>query len=318
MFEDLHWADPSTLEVLDALVRRARQLPLLVALTCRPEFAARWHEHTHFTGVTLGRLSRSQSTNIVSRVTGGKPLPEDLVSLIVEKTDGVPLFLEELTRAVVESQAVQDQGDRYAYRGTFNKMSIPATLHDSLMARLDRLIPVKEIAQIGAAIGREFSYELLRAVSPMPNVQFGEALDKLVRSELVFQRGEPPAASYTFKHALVRDAAYDSLLKTKRQTLHAQIANVLEGPFQHVAAREPELVAHHFTEAALYEQAIPYWLEAGQRALARTALAEAVAQLSTALAVNGSLPSSVAQELQELRIRMLLGTAERMYRVNGV
>ena len=309
LFEDAHWADPTTLEVLNTLIDRAEALPLLVLITYRPEFEPAWTARAHVTALALTRLSRAQSASVVLRVAGNKPLPADLVAQVVDKTDGVPLFLEELTKAVLEASIVHELADRYQYSGKVEKLAIPNTLRDSLMARLDRLIPVKEIAQIGAVLGREFSYELVRAVSPMSEAQLNAALDRLVASELVFRRGTPPQASYIFKHALVQDAAYDSLLKSKRQALHAQIAQVLERNFLDSAAGEPEVLAHHFTEADLYTRAVPYWMEAGQRALNRTALAEAVAHLTRALNVNARLPTSVEQELQELDIRMLLGTA---------
>jgi class 3 adenylate cyclase/tetratricopeptide (TPR) repeat protein len=309
LFEDAHWADPTTLEVLNALIDRAETLPLLVLITFRPEFEPPWIARGHATPLSLTRLSRAQSASVVLRVSGSKPLPPDLVAQIVDKTDGVPLFLEELTKAVLESGMVRELSDHFEYSGKIEKLTIPSTLRDSLMARLDRLIPVKEIAQIGAVLGREFSYELVHAVSLMNEAQLNEALDKLVASELVFRRGTAPLATYIFKHALVQDAAYESLLKSKRQALHAQIAQVLERQFLDTATGEPEVLAHHFSEAALYAEAVPYWMKAGERALHRTALAEAVAHLTQALHTNGRLPASVEQELRELDIRMLLGTA---------
>jgi len=309
LFEDAHWADPSTLEVMNALIDRTESIPLLVLVTYRPEFEPPWLSRAHVTPLTLTRLSRAQSASIVLRVAGGKPLPSDLVTQVVDRTDGVPLFLEELTKAVLESKMVQDRGDRYDYSGEVEQIAIPNTLRDSLMARLDRLIPVKEIAQIGAVLGREFSYELVQKVSLMSEPLLREALDKFVASELVFRRGTPPEATYIFKHALVQDAAYDSLLKSKRQALHAQIAQVLEKQFLESATGEPEVLARHFTEAGRHERAVGYWIQAGERALSRTALAEAVAHLSMALKENERLPAAAERDLQELQIRMLLGTA---------
>jgi predicted ATPase len=314
LFEDAHWADPSTLEVLSALVDRGETLPLLVMITYRPEFQPPWLSRAHVTPIALTRLSRAQGASIVLRVANNKPLPADLVAQIVDKTDGVPLFLEELTKAVLESSMVSELPDRYDYSGKLEKLAIPSTLRDSLMARLDRLIPVKEIAQIGAVLGREFSYELVHAISPMSESQLIEALDKLVGSELVFRRGTPPNATYIFKHALVQDAAYESLLKGKRQALHAQIAQVIEQRLPSKAHSEPELIAHHYTEAGMAETAIPYWITAGQRALDRTALAEAVAHLSSALHANDLTPASRERDLRELDIRMLLGTAYLSYK----
>ena len=314
LFEDAHWADPTSIEVLSALIDRVEKLPLLVLLTYRPEFQPPWLSRAHVTPIALTRLSRAQGASIVLRVAQDKPLPGELVTQIVDKTDGVPLFLEELTKAVLESDMLVDLEDRYDYSGKVEKLAIPNTLRDSLMARLDRLIPVKEIAQIGAVLGREFSYELVAAVSPMSEGQLNEALDKLMASELVFRRGSPPAAVYTFKHALVQDAAYDSLLKSKRQALHAQIAQAIEQRFPDKVNTEPELLAHHYTEAGIYERAVPLWVQSGQLALSRTALAEAVAHLARALRINEQLPPSGERELQELNIRMLLGTAYLSFR----
>jgi len=309
LFEDLHWADPTTLEVLAALVDRTEQLPLLVLTTCRPEYESSWKARSHVTLVPLSRLSRTQGASIVLRVAGSKPLPSDLVSLIVDKTDGVPLFLEELTKTVLESAMVVDLGDRYDYTGELNRMGVPATLRDSLMTRLDRLIPVKEIAQIGACLGREFSYELVRAISPMDEVQLGEALEKLADAELVSRRGTPPEAVYTFKHALVQDAAYDSLLKSRRQSLHAEIARILEIRFPSIRDTRPELIAHHYTAAAMAEQAVGYWKRAGELAHTRIALHEAIAHLEHGLEVALTLPPSQIRDRHELELRGQLGMA---------
>jgi hypothetical protein len=308
LFEDVHWADPSTLEVLSALIDRTEKLPLLVLITYRPEFTPPWTSRAHVTQLALSRLSRAQGASIVLRVSG-KGLPSELVSQIVDKTDGVPLFLEELTKAVLESNIVVDAGDRYAYSGRVEKLAIPNTLRDSLMARLDRLIPVKEVAQIGACLGRQFSYELLEAVSPMKGEQLDEALDKLLASELVFRRGTPPTATYIFKHALVQDAAYDSLLKSKRQTLHGQIAAVIEQRFPSKAETEPELLAHHYTEAAEISIAIPYWQRAGELAQHRVALQEAIGHFQRALQLTRSLPASAERDAREIHLRALLGIA---------
>jgi predicted ATPase len=256
--------------------------------------------------LVLTRLSRTQGASIVLRVAD-KPLPSELVSQIVDKTDGVPLFLEELTKAVLESTMLADLGDRYDYSGKVDRLAIPDNLRDSLMARLDRLIPVKEIAQIGACLGRTFSYELVRAVAPMAEAELGRALDKLSASELVFQRGTPPDAVYTFKHALVQDAAYDSLLKTKRQALHAQIAEALKNHFPAKTEVEPELLAHHYTEAGLIDTAIPYWQKAGEVAQNRVALQEAMSYYERGLDLTAHLPASKVRDTHELRLRALLG-----------
>jgi predicted ATPase len=218
LYEDVHWIDPSTLELLDLVIERIRQLPVLVLVTFRPEFQPPpWAGQAHMTTLTMSRLGRRQGADLVARVTGDKPLPAEVVDQIVARTDGVPLFVEELTKTVLESGLLRDAGDRYELSGPLPPRAIPTTLHDSLIARLDRSASVKEVAQIGAVIGREFSHKLLGAVSPMAADQLSDSLEQLVQSELVFRRGEAPEATYTCKHAQVQDAAYQSLLKSKRQ-----------------------------------------------------------------------------------------------------
>jgi class 3 adenylate cyclase len=231
LFEDIHWADPTTLEVIDLLIHRVRNIPLLAVLTHRPEFSSRWSHYGHVAALTLTKLTRSQGSAMVSRLCGGKALPADLLEQILGKTDGVPLFVEELTKSILESADLREAGDRWEYAGRARTLTIPLTLRDSLMARLDRFAPVKEIAQIGAAIGREFSYELIAAVAPHPKPELDHALGQLTASGLAFQQGTPPDAVYTFKHALVQDAAYDSLLRRRRQELHGKIARVIEERF---------------------------------------------------------------------------------------
>ena len=228
LFEDLHWADPTTLEVLDLLIDRVKNVPLLILLTHRPEFQSRWAQHGHVIGLNLSKLTRAQSSAMVSKLAAGKALPGDLLEQIIAKTDGVPLFVEELTKSILESGELKEAADRYEYVGSAHTVTIPATLRDSLMARLDRFMPVKEIAQIGAAIGREFSYELIEAVALRTKGELNSALQQLTASGLAFLRGTPPEATYTFKHALVQDAAYDSLLRSRRQELHGKIARVIE------------------------------------------------------------------------------------------
>jgi len=228
LFEDLHWADPTTLEVLDLLIDRVKNVPLLILLTHRPEFQSRWAQHGHVIGLNLSKLTRAQSSAMVSKLAAGKALPGDLLEQIIAKTDGVPLFVEELTKSILESGELKEAADRYEYVGSAHTVTIPATLRDSLMARLDRFMPVKEIAQIGAAIGREFSYELIEAVALRTKGELNSALQQFTASGLAFLRGTPPEATYTFKHALVQDAAYDSLLRSRRQELHGKIARVIE------------------------------------------------------------------------------------------
>ena len=251
LFEDAHWADPTTLEVLDLLIDRVKKVPLLVVLTHRPEFQPRWSGQGHVGALNLSKLTRTQSTAMVSALAGGKALPGALLEQILTRTDGVPLFVEELTRSILESGELKEAGDHYEYGGPARAVTIPATLRDSLMARLDRFMPVKEIAQIGATIGREFSYELIAAVAPILQAQLDASLVQLCKSGLAFRRGTPPDAVYTFKHALVQDAAYDSLLKSRRQELHAKIARVVEQRFPNAKTTEPEMLAHHLTEAGL-------------------------------------------------------------------
>jgi class 3 adenylate cyclase/tetratricopeptide (TPR) repeat protein len=308
LFEDAHWADPTTLEVMGLLIDRLRGFPLLLVVTHRPEFEPPWERHLHVAAITLSRLSRAQSASLVSHVAP-KPLPPDLIDQIVEKTDGVPLFLEELTKAVLESDLVREAGDRYEHSGSVASVAIPATLRDSLMARLDRLIPVKEIAQIGAALGREFSYEMLAAIARRAGAELDDALERLTRSGLVFRRGTPPDTTYVFKHALVQDAAYESLLVRTRQELHGKIGRVLERQFPATAQSQPELLAHHFTAAGMIEAAIAYWRAAGELASQRLALNEAIAHLTRGLELVAALPASAERDEKELVLRVLLGNA---------
>jgi tetratricopeptide (TPR) repeat protein len=309
LFEDVHWADPTTLEVLDLLVDRVKTLPLLMVVTHRPEFQPRWSGRDHVVALALSRLTRDQSGAIVSGLAGGKPLPARLLEQIVTRTDGVPLFIEELTKAILESGELADAGGHYEYRGIAHPVTIPATLRDSLMARLDRFLPVKEIAQIGAAIGREFSYELITAVAPMRRDEIDDALARLTASGLAFRRGTPPDAVYTFKHALVQDAAYDSLLNRRKQDLHGRIAGAIERDFPSLKVSEPELLARHYTEAGLTEAAIPLWQAAGALALKRMALTEAIAHLNRGLELVRTVPWSSQRDAAELGLRCLLGTA---------
>ena len=305
LFEDAHWADPTTLEVLDLLIDRVKTMPLLVVLTHRPEFQSRWSGQGHVGALNLSKLTRAQSAAMVSALAGGKALPAALLEQILTRTDGVPLFVEELTKAVLESGELKEAGDHYEYAGSARAVTIPATLRDSLMARLDRFMPVKEIAQIGAAIGREFSYEMIAAVAPMPQAQLDDALARLCESGLAFRRGTPPDAVYTFKHALVQDAAYDSLLKSRRQELHAKIARVIEQRFPNIKTTEPEVLAHHLTAAGLAEAAIPLWQAAGELALKRMALTEAIAHLNQGLELVSTLPPSSERDASELGLRSL-------------
>lgn len=311
LWEDVHWADPTSLELLDLMIDRVRSMPLLIVLTHRPEFRARWLQHGHVMALNLPKLTRTQSSAMVARVTGSKALPPNLLDQILTKTDGVPLFVEELTKSILESGELKEMGDHYEYVGSSHHIAIPATLRDSLMARLDRFIPVKEIAQIGAVIGREFSHELISAVAPLPPSEVADALDRLTESGLAFRRGTPPEASYTFKHALVQDAAYDSLLKSRRQDLHARIARIIDERFPAIAQNEPEVLARHYTQGGQLLSAIPLWRKAGEVALGRMALAESISHLKEGLALLETLPRSAERDASELALRVPLGTASQ-------
>jgi class 3 adenylate cyclase len=305
--EDLHWIDPSTLEFLTLLIDQGPTARLLTLLTCRPEFQTPWGFRAHLTPLTLSRLPRPQATQMTVRVTGGKSLPSEVVEQIVTKTDGVPLFVEELTKMVLESGLLWEGEERYELTGPLPPLAIPATLHDSLMARLDRLATVKDMAQLGATIGRTFAYELLQAVSSLDEAMLQHSLRKLVEAELVYQRGVPPQATYTFKHALIQDTAYQSLLKSTRQQYHQRIAQVLAAQFPEIAESQPELVAQHYTEAGFNAQAVDYWQWAGQRAVERSAYVEAIAHLTKGLEVLKTLPNTPESTQQELALHIALG-----------
>jgi predicted ATPase len=311
LFEDAHWADATSLEVLDLMVERVHALPVLVLITFRPEYEAPWTGLSHVTSIALDRLAPAEIETLAERVAG-QPLPREVTAQIVAKTDGVPLFVEELTKAVLEGGLLVAGPQGWRLDGPLPPFAIPATLQDSLAARLDRLAPVKEIAQIGAAIGREFSYPLLRAVAGRDEPALRTALAQLEEAELLFRSGAPPDARYTFKHALVQDTAYETLLRSRRQILHRQIADVLRGEFAAVAAAEPELVAHHLTQAGLDEPAIEWWGKAGDQALRRSAFKEAAAHLGKAIELADKLAAtapSVASGSSRLRLQTSLGNA---------
>ncbi|MFN0316488.1 MAG: AAA family ATPase, partial [Burkholderiales bacterium] len=309
LFEDVHWADPTTLEWIEVLIGRLAQVPLLVLITHRPEFKPSWTRFPNVSALTLNRLSHAQSAAIVARVAGNLPLPSDLVQKIIAKTDGVPLFLEELTKSALESGMIKNAGGYYEYTGSADLDTLPSTLRSSLMARLDRMIPVKEIAQIGACIGREFAFEEVAAVSSMSEWALAEALEKLTATELIFRAGTPPNTRYLFKHALVQEVAYDSLLKSKRQELHARIAKTIEAREPGRRNSEPELLAHHYMRAGHFEAALPCWIAAGQRSFARVALHEAASHFGHALEANEDLAASPARDAKELEIRLALASA---------
>jgi class 3 adenylate cyclase/tetratricopeptide (TPR) repeat protein len=307
MLEDAHWLDPTSRELFDQIVERLQRLPVLLIVTFRPELPPPWMGFSHVILLTVSRLTPLQAQLLVERLTGGKALPAEVADQILARTEGVPLFTEELTKTVLESKFLEDAGDHYILAGPLPALAIPATLHDSLMARLDRLAPAKEVAQISACLGREFDHELLSAVVPLSEAELEAALDQLVAAQLVFRRGVPPATTYIFKHALVRDAAYESLLRKRRQGLHARIANTIESRFPQIAEAQPEVVAHHFSEAGLWEKAVGYWLLAGRMATARSANLEATAHLRAGLASLHHLASGASRSRQELSLHLALG-----------
>jgi predicted ATPase len=307
VWEDLHWADPSTLELLGLLLDQVPTTRLLLVLTCRPEFQPPWALRSYMASLTLTRLMRLQVEEMVLQVTGGKSLPAEVMQQIVAKTDGIPLVVEELVKTRLESGLVLEETDHYVLTGPLPPLAIPATLQDALMARLDRLAAVKEVAQLGAVLGREFSYELLRAVAPLHEPTLQHGLAQLVKAELLYQWGLPPLAQYVFKHALIRDAACQSLLRSTRQQYHQRIAQVLAEQFSETTETQPELLAYHYTEAGLYNQALDYWQRAGQRAMSRSAYMEAVAHLTKGLEVLNTLPDTSMRAQCELNLRLALG-----------
>ena len=307
ILEDLHWTDPSTLELLGLLIKQAPTVSLFILLTCRPEFESPWGLQTHLTPIVLHRFTRPQIETMAVHVTHGKRLPEEVIQHLVEKSDGVPLYMEEMTKAILESEVLSEAADRYELARPLASLTIPATLQDSLMARLDRLEMAKGIAQLGATIGRQFDYALLHAISSMDEETLQRELDRLVEAELLYQRGLGAQSTYSFKHALIRDAAYQSLLRRTRQAYHQRIAQRLEERFPETAASQPEILAHHYTEAACPDQAIGYWRQAGQAAARRSANQEAVRHLSTGLELLSTRPDTPARTQQELALHMALG-----------
>jgi predicted ATPase len=289
IFEDAHWADPTSLELFGRIVDKIPALPVLLIVTYRPEFDPPWIGRPHVTALTLNRLGAREIEAMIDRVTGNKALPESVRQDIIERTDGIPLFVEEMTKAVLEAETESDARSTVAAVPS-SPLAVPATLHASLMARLDRLGPAKGVAQIGAALGREFSYAMVEAVGQKDAPQLRSALERLKEAGLLFQQGMPPHASYLFKHALVQDAAYGTLLREPRRALHARIAEALESQFTEIAENQPDLLARHCTEAGLIEKAAGLWGKAGLRSGARSALVEAAAQLTRALGRSRHCP----------------------------
>ena len=309
LLEDAHWIDPTSLDVFARLVDRLPNLRALLVITFRPEFAAPWVGRAHVASLQLSRFGRRQALAMVAGVAGGKALPVEVLDEIVAKTDGVPLFVEELAKTVLESGLLREQNGAYVLDRALTPLAIPSTLHDSLMERLDRLAPVKETAQVAAAIGREFSYRLLEAISPIQGAELQDALAQLMAAELIHGRGAPPDATYVFKHALVQDTAYGSLLRSRRQRIHADIARALEEKFADQIAAAPATVARHCTEAGLADPAARYWLAAGELALSRSAYAEADRYVDAGLALIPRLPQGTDTQSLELALHVARATA---------
>ncbi len=309
VMEDLHWVDPSTLEFLSLLVDQGPTARILALCTCRPDFASPWTGRSHLTQVTVPRLPRRQAVEVIRQVAHGKTLPSEVVEQIVAQTDGVPLFVEELTKMVLESSLLQEQEERYALTGPLPPLAIPATLHDSLMARLDRLATVKALVQLGATLGRTFAYDLLQAVSLGDEATLRQGLHQLVEAEFLYQQGLPPQATYVFKHALIQEATYQSLLRSTRQQYHQRIAQVLAERFPETAETQPELLAHHYTEAGFLAQATPYWQQAAQHAIDRSANLEAIGHITKGLEVLKPLPDTPERSRTELHLQITLGAA---------
>ena len=308
IFEDAHWIDPTSLEALGRAVDRIRTLGVLLIVTYRPEFEPPWIGRPHVTALTINRLGEREIAAMIDRVTGNKLLPASIRQDIIERTDGIPLFAEEITKAALEAES-EGAAERAIAAVPSPSLAVPASLHASLMARLDRLGPAKEVAQIGAAIGREFSHALISAVARKPEAELGSALSRLIQAGLLFRQGVPPHATYLFKHALVQDAAYGTLLREPRRALHARIAETLESQFPEVAENQPELLARHSSEAGLIEKAAGLWGKAGQRSLARSALVEAIEQLTRALDLIAALSATTAMRREQIKLQVALANA---------
>jgi class 3 adenylate cyclase/DNA-binding response OmpR family regulator len=302
--EDAHWIDPTSLDVFGRLVDRRPNLRALLFVTFRPEFASPWVGRANVASLPLSRFGKRHTLALVDRVTRDKALPSEVLEQIVAKTDGVPLFVEELTEAVLGSGLLREENGAYVLVSALIPLAIPSTLQDSLMARLDRLAPVKEIAQIAAAIGREFSYRLLEAAAPIRGPALEGALGQLMAAELIHSRGSPPEATYVFKHALVQDAAYASLIRSRRRRIHADIARALVERFADQIDAAPDVIARHYTEAGLAEPAARYWLKAAELALSRSAPVEAENYIDSGLALLSRLTDGSGRQFLELSLRL--------------
>jgi class 3 adenylate cyclase/tetratricopeptide (TPR) repeat protein len=309
LWEDMQWADPSTLELVGLLIDQTPTASLLMMMTSRPEFIPPWQARSHITPITLNRLEGQHAMALIARVADNKPLPKDVIEHIVSKADGVPLYVEELTKTILSADILRDAGDRFELTGPLSSLSIPDTLQESLMARLDRLPQVRALAQLGSVLGREFAYEMISGLSTQDDGGLQAGLEQLVDAELLYQRGRPPRARYIFKHALIQDVAYESLLRRDRQQHHLQVAQLLESDFSDVVESNPELVAHHYSEANQPGLAVDYYQIACEQSLASSANLEAVAHLSRCLELIESLPQGANRDQRELNLLMKISPA---------
>jgi len=309
LLEDAHWIDPTTRELIEAVIEPIGQRRVMLLVTCRPEFQNPWGSHSHVTTLTLNRLGRQQCADLIGQVAGGRQVPETITRAIIDRADGVPLFVEELTKAVLESGLLRETHGELVAGGPLPPLAIPTTLQGSLLARLDRLSTTREVAQIGAAIGREFGYELLAAVAGRLEAELQAALSQLEAAGLVFRRGNPPEAVYSFKHALVQDAAHDSLLKSRRQQLHARIAAAIEQHDPDTASAQPQLLAQHYAEAGFAERSARAWLAAGRLAASRSASQEAAMQFARGIDVLRGMEPGSERDRLELDLQVGRGSA---------
>ena len=309
ILDDSHWTDPTTLEFLDLLIDQTPTAQILALITYRPEFQPTWGNRSYLTPITLARLARNQVERMAEQVAGAKRLPDELVQQLVDKSDGVPLYVEEMTKAVLELGVLKESGGQYELTGPISSLAIPATLQDSLMARLDRLVTAKAVAQYAAVIGRQFSYELLQAVSQLDDPTLQREISRLVEAELVYQRGLPPNATYIFKHALIQETATQSLLRSQQKEVHQRIAHLLEERFPETVETQPELLAHHYTEAGRLEAAVAYWQRAGEHAHTHSAYREAIAHLRQGIALLTTFPETRERMQHELDLQLTLASA---------
>jgi predicted ATPase len=314
VFEDVHWIDPTSLETLTRSVDQIKNLSALLIVTFRPDFVAPWMGQSQLTSIILNRLAERDAAAIVASLAGNKEMPADVLAEIVERTDGIPLFVEEMTKAVLEVES-ESVARKTSAAIPSSSVAVPASLHASLMARLDRLGPAKEVAQIGAVIGREFSHAVLAAVAGEPEAELLSTLERLTTAGLLLRQGEHPGATYQFKHALIQDAAYGTLLRGPRRALQARVAETLETQFADIAETQPELVARHCTEAGLIGKAAALWGKAGLRSLERSALIEATQQLARALAQVSTLPSTPVLRREAIKLQVAFATT--LFHVKG-